>query len=415
MRHVFAHSKIYQGEGEMGKDICATRTERIVSRLFVPGIVLSQFSSMTPSILTGLLLIEIASTFSVNVGVAAQMRTLSSTISMIFALVLGIISVKMQAKTLMSIGLGLQIVSVIGCVLSSSMNMLILSYSLTGFASAIIGPMSLTLIGENLTLEERGKAIGWIMTGAALAYVIGAPIINTISDIGGWRLSFLGYVAPAAALSLILIWISIPLKEINFPGKSSGFFSGFRVVLGNFSAISCMVSNALMNAAYQAIIYFSSSFYRQIFEISKAYASVLIIGSALSFTFGSQIGGRLVNKYGRKTVTMVPAFLSGLIIVSYMNVPNIYVSIMLRFLGSFLFAVSYTGSRNLTLEQEPDYRGTLMSLNTAMQNFGTMIGSGLGGYLILQYSYGLTGAVLGVFGIISSIIYWRFSIDPTKN
>ena len=284
-----------------------------------------------------------------------------------------------------------------------------------GFASAIIGPMSLTLIGENLNLEERGKAIGWIMTGAALAYVIGAPIINTISDIWGWRLSFLGYVAPAAALSLILVWVSIPLSEKSNPDKSAGFLSGFKVVLGNISAISCMLGNALMNAAYQAIIFFSSSFYRQIFQISKAYASLLIIGSALSFTFGSQIGGRLVNKYGRKTITLVPAFLCGLVIVCFMNVPNMYVSILLRFLGSFLFAVSYTGSRNLTLEQEPSYRGTLMSLNSAMQSLGSMIGSGVGGYLILTYSYSLTGLVLGVFGLLSSIIYWKFSIDPTQN
>jgi predicted MFS family arabinose efflux permease len=141
----------------------------------------------------------------------------------------------------------------------------------------------------------------------------------------------------------------------------------------------------------------------------------LIIGSALSFTFGSQVGGRLVNKYGRKTITMIPAFLSSLVIVSFMNVPNIYVSILLRFGGSFLFAISYTGSRNLTLEQEPDYRGTLMSLNSAMQSLGTMVGSGLGGYLILHYSYNLTGFTLGLFGLLSSVIYWKFSKDPTTN
>jgi len=389
--------------------------KRTITKLFIPSIVLSQFSSMTPGILTGLLLIEISSTFNVNVGVAAQMRTVASTISMIFAIVLATLSVRMQAKTLMSIGLGLQIVSVIGCVLSPSLNMLILSYSFTGFASAIIGPMSLTLIGENLTIEKRGKAIGWIMTGAALSYVIGAPIINTISDIGGWRLSFLGYVAPAAAMSLILIWVSIPFKERSYPSRALGFFSGFREVLGNSSAISCMIGNALMNASYQAVIYFSSSFYRQIFQISKAYASVLIIGSALSFTFGSQVGGRLVNRYGRKTITLIPACISGLIIVSYMNVPNINISILLRFLGSFIFAISYTGSRSLTLEQEPNYRGTLMSLNNAVQNFGTMIGSGLGGYLIINYSYSIMGAILGVLGLIASIIYWRFSVDPMKN
>ena len=385
------------------------------SRLFVPAIVLSRFSSMTPSILSGLLLIEIASTFTVDVGIAAQMRTLASTIAMLFAVAMGVLSVKIQAKTLLSIGLGLLIISSAGCITSTSMNMLLVSYSLTGFATAIIAPMSMTLVGENLTLDKRARAISWIMTGAALAYVIGAPIINAISDIGGWRLSFLGYVAPAALISIVLVRVSIPITDRNNPGTSVGFFSGFKAILGNVSALSCMFGNAMVVAAYQAILYYGSSFYRQVFQSSKAFASLLIIGSALSFTFGSQVGGRLVNRYGRKYMSAAPAFLAGVVIICYMNIPNLYVSILLRFLGSFAVAVSFIGSRSLTLEQEPDYRGTMMSLNSASQSLGTLIGSGVGGYLILRYSYNLVGLVLGGLGMLSGLVYWALSVDPTQN
>jgi predicted MFS family arabinose efflux permease len=67
------------------------------------------------------------------------------------------------------------------------------------------------MIGENLLIEKRSKAIGRIMTSASLAYVIGAPIINSLSDYGGWCLAFLGYVTPASILSLLLVNYSIPL------------------------------------------------------------------------------------------------------------------------------------------------------------------------------------------------------------
>lgn len=92
-----------------------------------------------------------------------------------------------------------------------------------------------------------------------------------------------------------------------------------------------MFSNALILAAYQAILYFSSSFYRQVFQISKAYASFLIVGSAFSFTLGSQVGGRNVDKYGRKFMSSVPAFLGGLVIIGFKNIQNLYISIGLRF------------------------------------------------------------------------------------
>jgi MFS family permease len=126
------------------------------------------------------------------------------------------------------------------------------------------------------------------------------------------------------------------------------------------------------------------------------------------------LSGRNVDKFGRKFMSAVPAFLGGLVIIGYMNIPNLYLSIGLRFLGSFVVALSFIGSRSLTLEQEPDFRGTMMSLNSASQSLGAMIGSGVGGYLILRYSYSMVGLFLGLLGVLSGLVYWFVSVDPTK-
>ena len=55
-----------------------------------------------------------------------------------------------------------------------------------------------------------------------------------------------------------------------------------------------------------------------------------------------------------------------------------------------------------------------MSLNSAAQSFGSMIGSGVGGYLIFNYSYSFTGIVLGILGLLSGLVYWLLSFDPTS-
>ncbi|MFW6109082.1 MAG: MFS transporter [archaeon] len=86
----------------------------------------------------------------------------------------------------------------------------------------------------------------------------------------------------------------------------------------------------------------------------------------------------------------------------------------MTFLGSFVIGVGSIGSRSLTLEQEPNFRGTMMSFNFASQSFGAMIGSGIGGYLILRYSYNMAGLFLGLLGILSGLVYWLVSVDPTK-
>ena len=54
---------------------------------------IARFVTQPMTIISGLLLIEIASTFTIDVGIAAQMRTLASTIAMLFAIAMGVLSV----------------------------------------------------------------------------------------------------------------------------------------------------------------------------------------------------------------------------------------------------------------------------------------------------------------------------------
>jgi predicted MFS family arabinose efflux permease len=369
---------------------------------------------MIPNTILGLLLIEVASTFNVEIGIAAQLNTISSTMAMIFAVAMVFITIRIQTKTLLSVGLALMILSSLGCIFSTSIRLMMISYTMSGISMVLISPMCLTAIGEHLRLEERSRAISWLLAGAALSRVIGAPIINTLSDIGGWRTGFIGYGIPITILSLLLVRISIPSTEVQTKRTSESVFSGFKAIFSNSSALACMLGNALVVASFQAILYFSSSFYRQEFQTSKSLASLLIVGSALAFTVGTQVGGRLVNRYGRKLSTAIPAFVGGLLILSFMSVPSLILSIMIRFVGSFVIAISIIGSRSLTLEQVSSYRGAMMSLNSASQNLGTMVGSAFGGFMLLRYSFSYLGLGLGLLGVLSGVIYWMFTTDPTK-
>jgi predicted MFS family arabinose efflux permease len=367
---------------------------------------------MSPSILSGLLLIEIASTFNTSVGVAAQVRTASSTISMIFAVFMGVLSIKVKHRTLMLAGASILLVSSLLCPLSNSFAFFALAYSLVGFSSAFLTPIGLSLVGEHLSADKRGQAISWIISGAALTYVIGAPVISRLSSLGGWRFAFLGYAVPVVLITLIVFLIGIPKQQEMVENPTISIFSGFKAVMGNYSAVSCMMANALIGASYQAILYFGSSFFRQFFEISRDFASLMIVGSALTFVFGTQIAGKIVNHYGRKNVSVYPALIAGIIILTYMNVFNVWASMILRFLGSFFVAVAWVASRSLTLEQVPGFRGTMMSLNSAAQSLGAVVGTGVGGILLLNFSYQLVGIVLGFFGIISGLTYYLFTQEP---
>ena len=105
---------------------------------FVPALIVAAFSIEPPIILLGLLLVDIGQTFGYSVGVMGQIRTISSSVSIITSLLMGALSVRYSHKSLMLAGLLTYIVSAVGCGISPSYGTIAFFFALTGLAMAIV-------------------------------------------------------------------------------------------------------------------------------------------------------------------------------------------------------------------------------------------------------------------------------------
>ena len=71
-------------------------TETPVSKkLLLPSLILSYFALKPPTMLVSLLLIDIAFTFNVSIGVASQIQTIAFTIAAFSALLTGVLIVRL--------------------------------------------------------------------------------------------------------------------------------------------------------------------------------------------------------------------------------------------------------------------------------------------------------------------------------
>ena len=107
-----------------------------------------------------------------------------------------------------------------------------------------------------------------------------------------------------------------------------------------------------------------------------------------------------------------PAALAALSIYIYLNIMNIWVSMAARFLGSTFSAIVFTTANALTLEQVPRFRGTVMSLSQATFSLGGVLGTGLGGLIVLLSGYGAMGISHGAMMIIALLILHFFAKEP---
>jgi len=385
-------------------------------RLVLPSLVMSSFSAQSGQILTSLLLIDIGLTFGLSVGAAGQIRTLSASVAVVGALMMGVLSVRYSHKGLLMAGLLFLSVSALGCSLAPGFNVMLVAYSLTGLGLAFYSPMTTTLVGEHFPLEKRPGAIGWVVAGMSISYLIGVVGISFFANLGGWRLSFLGYVLPISLFSLLLAGIGIPSKSKSPHARTStgSLLDGFKATFSNTSAVACLVSVVFSSAAWQFGVLYGMSFLRQRFMLSTGTVSMVMMGTSLSYTFGSLISGRLVNRLGRKTLTVSTMSLVGALTVIGPILPNLHLYLASSLVCCFFSGMMGTSSNSLTIEQVPTFRGTMMSLNSAALQLGYTFGAGAGGFILLVFDYVVLGVTLGAMGIAGATILHLLAVDPTK-
>ena len=391
------------------------RERKQITNLFLPALVTSSFATQPPGLITGLLLIEIGLTFNHPVGITGQIQTLSNISSVIAALLMSIISIRYRHKTLLLIGLTLLAVSALGCSFSASFSFLMAFYALTGIARAMINPMSNALIGDNLPEEKRSGAIGWFQAGTSIAYLVLSPAVGIVSGMGGWRVTFLVLLLPIALLSIIVSYLGIPSEEDPvLVAVNVSPLVGFRRVFSNRSASWCLLGTVLAAASWIGSLAYMMSYFRQSFLLSTLYASILLSGLALSKTFGHLTVSRLIAKFGRKPFTVGSLALLGFLTAAYMITDILSLSLVAVVLSCVFSGYMNSSGASLNLEQVPEYRGSMMSLNVAAFGLGGSLGTGLGGAVLVSFGYDGLGVFLGVLSLTSALIYHYFTIDPTR-
>lgn len=385
-------------------------------RLFLPSLTVSSFASGPITVLTALLLIDIGNSFNTPVSVTGQINTSYSIAAFTVALLMGALSIRFKHKSLLLAGLVLIGISACGCFFASDFTVMLVFYSLSGMGYAMVTPMTFSMVGEHFPLEKRAGAVGWVVAGGALVYVIGAPVIALMSGLGGWRFPLFGFVIPVLLVSLLSAFLGLPSAspDRQVSAERRSYLGSFKEILLNRSAVACLIGDILRSAAFVAIVLYAVSFIRQRFFVPTDLASIVLLGGALCYFLGSLVSGLLVNKFGRKSSTVVTALLSGIFTVSFVHMPVLWLSMLLIFVASWFFGMVASAANSLTLEQVPKLRGTMMSIDSAVVNLGSALGTTVGGLTLFFFDYEGLGSALGVLSIVAAIVISFLAIDPAK-
>src|SRR4030042_335797 len=390
-------------------------TVQTINNLGIFSLILSRGVTNLPSLVVSLLLVDIATSFNVQVGIAGQIRTTSGFLSILFAILMGILSIKYSHKSLLMYGLLLYVISAVACYFSTSLYMLLVLYALSGIATAMVNPMINTLIGGLVPPKKRTTVIGWTVAGLALIYLAGSLSAGYISP-WGWRMALVLVVAPLSMVTFVLCFIQLPDKKTESKAGTSisTLLEGYRVLFRSRSAIGCILGTVLSLATWNLYLVYGASYWRQVFMIPTSTTAMAMIFTSLSYTAGSLSAGRFTNKLGVRSTLLVITGVLGIITFFVFNAPSFWVSIGLAVAASFVAGMMITVSSSFSLEQIPQYRGTVMSLHSAAMNLGGTLSAAGGGLLLLAYGYGVYSIAMGVVGVAGALVFRVLTAEPGR-
>jgi predicted MFS family arabinose efflux permease len=391
--------------------------KRLRFPLFVAALFLAFALIITSTYFSNIALVDIAKTLKVSVGTISQRETVGELSGLVIGLVMGVLAVRFKHKSLLLLGVASYSVGTLVYFFAPNYATVLFSSVFLGIGAGIVQIMVFTLIGEFLPLQKRGWVIGLVSSSIFLVDFVTAPATSIIAPVAGWRAVLLWVIFPFSLVSLLIVFLAVPSK----PHAEQIFIKpeyakAFKQILTNKSAIACVISAVLLGLNGALLFYFVT-FWRMYFSVSLSTGASFALLGASSALFGSLVAALMINRAGRRLLTISAALFAGILHISFTFVPNLYGSLALWAAASFFVGLYLASFASLVLEQVPGFRGTMMSLYQSFRYIGLIMGASISGLILNLYvnNFHIVMVMGGGAAVVAAAIVFLFAKDPTKS
>jgi DHA1 family inner membrane transport protein len=268
---------------------------------------------------------------------------------------------------------------------------------------------------DQVPSRERGRAIGWVITGQSLSLLLGVPLITLLGLWGGWRgaLAIQGVVCVAATLA---IWLVVPAAP-PVAGARLRVNGASLHVLGA-KTLSLLGAGGCERVCYAAVAVFLPTFLLAMYGLSLVELALGLAVVAAGNLIGNAVGSVLSDRLpSRVLTTAVALFATAVLAVPVLMVaPGVVYSIVLGFAYTFADAVVRPSMLAALTDVSASARGAVLGLTVTFASLGWIAATVGGGWLIAGWGFGALGALAGaaaLLGTVLALISWASPAPAT--
>ncbi|HDR7778958.1 TPA: MFS transporter [Bacillus tropicus] len=356
------------------------------------------------SLLVAPLLPVITEKISIPDGSGGLLITIYALCYGITAPVFGAMSDRVGRKRMIIIGFAIFSISTFCTGLAKSFEILLLFRGLTGLSGAMIMPSIFALVGDKVTYESRGKAMGTIMGAMVGSTVIGVPIGAFLSEVGDWQWTFYSIGLLTLFLTLLVNYIledEKPRNEVHVSiTKTVG--ASLKMALVNISVLFALLATFLWTIGLHGMFSYIGVYYGNNFGLSVGEIGIVIFLAGVGSVAGNILGGKLADKIGKKNIVSIASIVAAIsVMVFSFSIENLVIAIIVHIIWSLFIGFGQASLTALISELKPAVRGTVMALNSSAMYIGMTIASGVAS---LTVSHGFPFSSLGIMCAIASLL-----------
>ncbi|MEB9505713.1 MFS transporter [Bacillus anthracis] len=356
------------------------------------------------SLLVAPLLPVITETISIPDESGGLLITIYALCYGITAPVFGMMSDRVGRKRMIIIGFIIFSISTFCTGLAKNFEILLLFRGLTGLSGAMIMPSIFALVGDKVTYESRGKAMGTIMGAMIGSTVIGVPIGAFLSEIGNWQWTFYSIGLLTLFLTLLINHILRNEKEREdvHVSLTETVDAPLKMTVVNISVLFALLATFLWTIGLHGMFSYIGVYYENNFGISVGKIGIVIFLAGVGSVAGNILGGKLADKIGKKSVIVIASIVSSISVMLFsLSTGNLVIAIIVHIIWSLFIGFGQASLTALISELKPAVRGTVMALNSSAMYIGMTIASGVAS---LAISNGFPFSSLGTICAIASLL-----------
>jgi MFS transporter, DHA1 family, inner membrane transport protein len=292
---------------------------------------------------------------------------------------------KFDRKHLLLFAYGGFLLLTLGCATATGYTSMMLMRVGTGLFGGLIGAQVLSMVADYVEYNNRGKAMGLLMGGFALASIIGVPFSLFLANHYTWQMPFILIGTLGIILFFILLKVLPNFKyHLATPSTLAERVSNFKHIFTNRTQIiALLLSSGLMMGHFFVIPLINPYMVKNALVPQSSTPLIYLVGGVASIIV-STIGGRLADKHGKLIVFLVGALASLPLIYMVTNMPAWPVWVILSIFGLWFGAStlrSVPSQAMISQSVTAHTRGSFMSFNSCVQQVGTGIATLTSGWL----------------------------------